>query len=183
MKAYIARKILQVLLTLFAIVTTLFILFHVLPIDTTDRAISPALDKTSRQRLERAFGLNKPLYVQYVFYLKNMVTFEWGNSFSSSKKVFDILQVRFWYTIILMGTGLCLTLVIGTGLGMIMAWRVNKPSGTTGTLSAIVIQSMPPFVIALLLLMILSCRLDLFTLANHYLDNLPSGHTFANHTQ
>ena len=162
MKEYIVRKILRTLLTLFAIVTTLFILFHVLPIDTTGRVISEALDEASRHRLEQAFGLNRPLYVQYVFYLKNMVTFEWGNSFSSSKKVFDILQVRFWNTIILMGAGLCLTLVIGTGLGMIMAWRVNRPSGTAGTLSAIVIQSMPPFVIALLLLMVLSYRLDLF---------------------
>ena len=162
MKAYIVRKILHTLLTLFAIVTTLFILFHVLPTNTTDRVISEALDEASKHRLEQAFGLNKPLYVQYVFYLKNMLTFEWGNSFSSSKKVFDILQVRFWNTIILMGAGLCLTLVIGTGLGMIMAWRVNRPSGIAGTLSAIFIQSMPPFVIALLLLMVLSYRLDIF---------------------
>ena len=162
MKEYIVRKILHNLLTLFAIVTAVFILFHVLAINTTDRIISQALDEASRNRLQQAFGLNKPLYVQYVFYLKNMVTFEWGNSFSSSKKVFDILKVRFWNTIILMGAGLCLTLVIGTGLGMIMAWRVNKPSGIVGTLSAIVIQSMPPFVIALLLLMVLSYRLDLF---------------------
>ena len=162
MKAYIVRKILHTLLTLFAIATTLFILFHVLPTNTTDRVISEALDEASKHRLEQAFGLNKPLSVQYVFYLKNMLTFEWGNSFSSSKKVFDILQVRFWNTIILMGAGLCLTLVIGTGLGMIMAWRVNRPSGIAGTLSAIFIQSMPPFVIALLLLMVLSYRLDIF---------------------
>jgi peptide/nickel transport system permease protein len=175
MKAYIARKILHALLALFAIVTTLFILFHVLPIDTTERVISPALDEASRNRLKQAFGLNKPLYIQYFFYLKNMVTFEWGNSFSSSKKVFDILQVRFWNTIILMGTGLCLTLVIGTGLGMIMAWRVNRPSGTVGTLSAIFIQSTPPFVIALLLLMVLSYRLDLFPTGGMHTPGITSG--------
>ena len=162
MKEYIVRKILHTLLTLFAIVTTLFILFRVLPLDTTDRVISQALDEASRHRLMQAFGLNEPLHIQYVFYLKNMVTLRWGHSFSSSKKVFDILQDRFWNTIILMGAGLCLTLMIGTGLGMIMAWRVNKPSGMAGTLSAIVIQSTPPFVIALLLLMVLSYRLDLF---------------------
>jgi peptide/nickel transport system permease protein len=162
MKEYIVRKILHTLIVLFAIVTTLFILFRVLPIDTTGRVVSQALDEASQHRLKQAFGLEKPLYVQYVLYLKNLVTFEWGHSFSSSKKVFDILQGRFWNTIILMGAGLCLTLVIGTGLGMIMAWRVNRPSGMAGTLSAIVIQSMPPFVIALLLLMVLSYRLDLF---------------------
>ncbi len=89
--------------------------------------------------------------------------------------MFDILQVRFWNTIILMGTGLCLTLVIGTGLGMIMAWRVNKPSSTAGTLSAIVVQSMPPFVIALLLLMILSYRLDLFPTGGMYTPGITPG--------
>ena len=175
MKEYIVRKILHNLLTLFAIVTTLFILFHVLPINTTERVISQALDETSRHRLEQAFGLNKPMYVQYLFYLRNMVTFEWGHSFSSSKKVFDILQDRFWNTIILMGAGLCLTLVIGTGLGMIMAWRVNRPSGRAGTLSAIIIQSMPPFVIALLLLMILSYRLDLFPTGGMHTPGITPG--------
>ena len=90
MKAYIVSKILHPFVTVFSIVTTLFILFHVLPINSTERVISQALDETSRHRLEQAFGLNKPMYVQYLFYLRNMVTFEWGHSFSSSKKVFDI---------------------------------------------------------------------------------------------
>lgn len=175
MKEYIVRKILHTLLTLFAIVTTLFILFRVLPIDTTDRVISQALDEAPRHRLKQAFGLNKPLYVQYVFYLRNMVTFEWGHSFSSSKKVFDILQNHFWNTIILMGAGLCLTLVIGAGLGMIMAWRMNRPSGMAGTLSAIVIQSMPPFVIALLLLMVLSYRIDLFPTGGMHTPGITPG--------
>ena len=162
MKEYIVRKILHSLLTLFAIVTTLFMLFHVLPIDNPEWFISHALDETSRHRLKLAFGLHEAMYVQYVFYLRNMITFEWGHSFSSSKKVFDILLDRFWNTIILMGAGLCLTLVIGTGLGMMMAWRVNRPSGIAGTLCAIILQSTPPFVIALLLLMALSYGLDLF---------------------
>jgi peptide/nickel transport system permease protein len=162
MREHIVRKITHAIMTLFAIATTLFILFRVMPGDHPDRVISQALDEASQHRLQQEFGLEKPLHVQYVLYLKNLVTFEWGHSFSSSKKVFDILQGRFWNTIILMGSGLCLTLVIGTGLGMIMAWRVNRPSGMAGTLSAIVIQSMPPFVIALLLLMVLSYRLDLF---------------------
>ena len=108
-------------------------------------------------------------------FLKNMVTFEWGNSFSSSKKVFDILKVRFGNTIILMGTGLGLTLVIGTGLGMVMAWRVDRPSGTVGTLSAIFIQSTPPFVIALLLLMVLSYRIDLFPTGGMHTPGITSG--------
>ena len=117
MREHIVRKIIHALLTLFAIVTTLFILFRVLPIDPTDGVISQALDKALQHRLNQAFGLEEPLYVQYVLYLKNLITFEWGYSFSSSKKVFYILQVRFWNTIVLMGVGLCLTLVIGTGLG------------------------------------------------------------------
>jgi len=52
MKEYIVRKILHTLLTLSVIVTTLFVLFHVLPIDTSDRVISDALDEASRHRLD-----------------------------------------------------------------------------------------------------------------------------------
>lgn len=64
MREYIVRKILYALLTIFAVVTTLFILFHVLPIDTPGRVISEALDEASRQRVEQAFnwpGLRKLL--------------------------------------------------------------------------------------------------------------------------
>jgi peptide/nickel transport system permease protein len=162
MQEYIIRRILYTFVTLFGVATILFFIFRIMPGDPTAQVISPALDEVAQARLKQAYGLDKPLYVQYVLYLKNLVTLEWGRSFTSSRKVFDIMTYRFWNTIFLMGAAMCFVLVIGTGLGMVMAWRRQGPLDIGGTITAMVLQSAPPFVTGLLLLMVLSYRLDLF---------------------
>ena len=149
-------------MTIFGVATILFFIFRIMPGDPTAQVISPALDEVAQARLKQAYGLDKPLYVQYVLYLKNLVILDWGQSFTSSKNVFDIMIYRFWNTIFLMGTAMCFVLVIGTGLGMVMAWRRGSPLDIGGTVTALVFQSAPPFVTGLLLLMVLSYRLDLF---------------------
>ncbi len=162
MREFIVRRMLYTLLTLFAVASILFFIFRMLPGDPTAQVISPALDEVAQARLRQSFGLDKPLFVQYVLYLKNLITLDWGRSFTSAKPVFDILRYRFWNTIFLMGAGMCFTLVVGIGLGMTMAWRRNSPLDIGATLGALILQSAPPFVTGLLFLMILSYRLDLF---------------------
>ncbi len=162
MQEYIIRRILYTLLTLFGVATILFFIFRIMPGDPTAQVISPALDEVAQARLKEAYGLDKPLLVQYVLYLKNLVMLDWGRSFTSSRKVFDIMVYRFWNTIFLMGAAMSFVLVFGTGLGMVMAWRRQGPLDTGSTIVALVFQSAPPFVTGLLLLMVLSYRLDLF---------------------
>ena len=162
MREFIIRRILYTLFTLFAVATILFFIFRMLPGEPTAQIISPALDEAAQARMKAAFGLDKPLYVQYVLYLKNIVTLEWGRSFTTSKKVFDMLSYRFWNTIFLMVAAMCFTLVAGIGLGMIMAWRRSGSFDVGATVGALVLQSAPPFVTGILLLMVLSYRLDIF---------------------
>ncbi len=162
MKEYIARRILYTLLTLFGVATILFFIFRLLPGDPTAQVISPALDAMAQARLKEAYGLDKPLPMQYLLYLKNLVALDWGRSFTSSQPVFDIIWVRFINTIFLMGAAMCFTLVAGVGLGMIMAWKRNSRLDNWGTVVALVFQSAPPFVTGILMLIVMSYRLDLF---------------------
>ncbi len=162
MKEYIVKRILYSLMTLFAVATILFIMFRMMPGDPTAQVISPALDEASQRRMKEAFGLDLPLWQQYFVYLKNLVTFEWGRSFTSSERVFDILVYRLWNTLLLMAAGMVLTFGFGIVLGMLMAWRRNGPLDVGGSLVALIFQSAPPFITGLLLLIVLSYRLDLF---------------------
>jgi peptide/nickel transport system permease protein len=162
MNEYIVKRIFSTLLTFFWVATILFFIFRIMPGDPTAQVISPALDEVSQARLKVAYGLDKPLYIQYGLYLKNLVTLEWGRSFASSKDVFDIMVYRFWNTIFLMSAAMIFALVVGTGLGMIMAWRRQGRIDTSATVIALVFQSAPPFVTGLLLLMVFSYSLDLF---------------------
>jgi peptide/nickel transport system permease protein len=159
---FIIRRIIYTVFTIFAVATILFCIFRIMPGDATAQVISPALDEASQARLKEAFGLDKPLYIQYGLYLKGLVTLEWGRSFTTSKPVFGILKYRFWNTVFLMGAAMSFTLILGTALGMVMAWKRGGPLDVSATVSALVLQSAPPFVTGILFLIVLSYKLDLF---------------------
>lgn len=162
MQEFIIRRIIYTIFTIFAVATILFFIFRIMPGDPTAQVISPALDEASQARLKESFGLDKPLYIQYALYLKGLVTLEWGRSFTTSKPVFDILKYRFWNTVFLMGAAMSFTLILGTALGMVMAWKRGGPLDVSATVSALVLQSAPPFVTGILFLIILSYKLDFF---------------------
>ncbi len=162
MQEFIIRRVIYTIFTIFAVATILFCIFRIMPGDPTAQVISPALDEASQARLKEAFGLDKPLYVQYGLYLKGLVTLEWGRSFTTSKPVFEILKYRFWNTVFLMGAAMSFTLILGTALGMVMAWKRGGPLDVSATVSALVLQSAPPFVTGILFLIVLSYKIDLF---------------------
>ncbi len=162
MQEFIIRRIIYTIFTIFAVATILFCIFRIMPGDPTAQVISPALDEAAQARLKEAFGLDKPVYIQYALYLKGLVTLEWGRSFTTSKPVFEILKYRFWNTVFLMGAAMGFTLLLGTALGMVMAWKRGGPLDVSATVSALVLQSAPPFVTGILFLMILSYKLDIF---------------------
>ncbi|MCP4021039.1 MAG: ABC transporter permease [Desulfobacteraceae bacterium] len=178
MQEYIIRRTLYTLLTIFGVATILFFIFRIMPGDPTAQVISPALDEAAQIRLKQAYGLDKPLYIQYVYYLKNLVTLDWGRSFTTAENVFDILAYRFWNTIFLMGSAMCFVLIVGPGLGMLMAWKRGSLTDNTGTVLGLIFQSAPPFVTGLLLLMILSYRMDLFPTAGMHTPGSAMGKGF-----
>lgn len=168
MSDYILRRFIYTLITIFAVASILFVLFRMLPGEATLQVISPAMDDAVQERMRKAFGLDQPLWIQYFIYLKNLVTLEWGRSFVSAQEVTDILSYRFWNTILLMAAGMCLTLVVGIGFGIVMAWRRNSALDIGGTVVSLVFQAAPPFITGLLLLIVLSYRLGIFPTGGMY---------------
>ena len=165
---YVLRRLIYMLITIFAVASILFIVFRMLPGEATLQVISPAMDEAVQARMKAAFGLDKPLWQQYFIYLKNLVTMEWGRSFVSAQRVTDILEYRFWNTILPMAAGMCMTLVLGISIGMIMAWKRNSAIDIAGTVAGMIFQAAPPFITGLLLLMVLSYRLGLFPTGGMY---------------
>jgi len=173
---YIIRRFVYTLITIVAVATILFILFRMLPGEPTMQVISPAMDPAVQERMKKAFGLNEPIWKQYFIYMKNLITLEWGRSFVSAQEVTSILSYRFWNTILLMAAGMCMTLVLGIGMGIIMAWRRNGAVDLIGTVVGLIFQAAPPFITGLLLLMILSYNMGFFPTGGMYAPgNRPDG--------
>lgn len=176
MKEYIARRSLYSLFTIFAIASILFVMFRLMPGDPTAQVLSPALDEVAQQRMREAFGLDQSVFMQYLIYLKNLLALEWGRSFTSSEPVYDILAYRFWNTMLLMVAGLLFSFAIGIALGIWMGWHRGGKLDIWATVGSLMMQSAPPFITGMLLLIVLSYRLDLFPTGGMYSPgNRPDG--------
>lgn len=159
---YIAGRTVRILLTLFLVLTVLFVLFRLIPGDPFASVLSRGMTEETVNRLRAQYGLNKPLYVQYVLYLKNMALFQFGQSFISSEPVWSILKYRLVNTLYLMFTSITLTYLIAYYAGVFMAWNRGKSSDTAGMITAVLGQGIPPFVTGVLFIMVFSLTLGIF---------------------
>jgi peptide/nickel transport system permease protein len=162
MTAYLFRRFVAALFTLVGVAVILFFLFRLMPGDPTAQVISPALDEAAQSRLRQAFGLDLPMWQQFLIYLKNMATLEWGRSFTSGQPVADLLGLWLVNTVLLMTVGLVLAIACGMVLGIFMAARRGGALDHGATIVGLVFQASPPFVVGLLLLIAFSYRLELF---------------------
>lgn len=178
MITYLLRRLVSALFTLLGVAIILFILFRLMPGDPTAQVISPALDEAAQNRLKQAFGLDQPLWRQFLLYLQNMATFEWGRSFTSGQPVAELLGLWLVNTLLLMSAGLALAIALGVVLGIFMAARRGGALDHSATVVGLVFQASPPFVIGLLLLIGFSYQLDLFPSGGMFTPGANPGSTW-----
>lgn len=166
---YIIKRVAQLILTLWIVATLMFILFRLSPADPTATVISPALDAEVQQEMARQFGLNQPLWIQYLKYLQSAATFDFGQSFFQQRTVRVILADRVTNTFALMSVAVFFALSLGTGLGAFAAWRRGSNFEKSVFISAIIFRSIPSFLLGLLFLYLFSFELNWFPIG-HMVD-------------
>ncbi|WP_438479615.1 ABC transporter permease [Oleiharenicola lentus] len=121
---FIARRLLQVIPVLFVIITATFFMVHFMPGGpfTSEKAIPPEI----MRNIEAHYGLDQPLWKQYVTYLGNIFTGDFGPSFKySNRTVTEIIGAKLPVSLELGGLSLLIALVIGLTLGTLAAVRRN----------------------------------------------------------
>ena len=147
---YIIKRLCYSLITLWLIATITFALIHCLPGDpfASEKAIPPRI----KALLMKKYGLDKPIYVQYGIYLKNLVQGNLGMSMRTrGRKVSDIIATHFPYSLDIGLKALCFGIVFGLIMGSIAALNRAKKWDTLSMLLAIFGVSVPSFIIAGLL--------------------------------
>ena len=152
---YLGSKLAQVLITLLAVVTFNFILFHVLPGDPIRlQARAGNLQPADIERLKELYGLDQPLIVQYLVYLRDLVTGNLGLSFTYHQPVVDILEQRMVNTLQLLTLATVLVIVIGIGAGVVAAARRGSRTDAGTVASSLLFWSLPTFWTGLVLIFI-----------------------------
>jgi peptide/nickel transport system permease protein len=175
MRRYIARRIVQNLFILWALVTVMFFLFRLIPGDPTSTVISGELTESARQRLLEAWGLDRPLHVQYIVYLRNLLSGDFGLSFYHQAPVWDTLAEKVVNTLILMIPATLLGTLAGALIGVAFGWWRGSWAERLGVLVPPIIRGMPVFWLGVLLLMVFSYTWGLFPHAGMRSLGAPSG--------
>ncbi len=166
MTAHAARTLLQYGLVLLVAVVLNFALPRLAPGNPVDYLLPPeqagSLTPEQRERVLSQYGLDEPVSVQFREYLAGLVRGDLLYSIRYGRPVGELLVERVGWSALLIGGGAVLSTVIGTLLGFWSAWRRGR-AGDVRTLSAVMlIDSMPPFFVGMLLILLFSVQLGLF---------------------
>lgn len=159
---YISRRLLQIVIIFFVILTVLFMVFRLAPGDPISRMVDPDMTPEDAALLISQLGLDQPLHVQYLYYVKNFFLGHFGDSFHYGQPVLDIIKLRLPNTILLFTTSIILSALVGVFLGKIASWHKGEKIDTGMTIGALVTHTLFLPWLALLLIWIFAYKLGWF---------------------
>jgi ABC-type dipeptide/oligopeptide/nickel transport system permease component len=158
MAQYIARRLLMVIPTLIAISLITFIIMHATPGSPMQPRAPQAnpLPPAAQEALAKKYGLDKPLWQQYLHYLRNIFTLDFGFSYQyQTREVRDIMATTLPVSLHLGVMAMALAILIGIPLGVIAAINQNGPVDYLCSFIATLGVAVPNFILALFLIVLL----------------------------
>ena len=128
------------------------------------RMVDPTMTPEDAGHLIQQLGLDQPLYVQYLYYLKNFFTGNFGVSFHYGRPVIDIIWNRLPNTIILFTTSIILSSLVGIFLGKIASWHKGEKTDTWLTIGALICHTVFLPWLALIMIWVLAYKVGWFPL-------------------
>ncbi len=181
---YLVRRIGVFLFTIWASTTIMFVIPRLAPGDPVQSMItrmqaqgghvegSAKLVAAWRER----FGLDDPLYVQYLSYLKSMITFDFGYSLSQFPvEVGTMIGRSLPWTLGLLTVATVLSFLIGTVIGALMAWRRTPRLLRAMLPFSLTFTAIPFYILGIVLIYVFVFNLGLFPVSGGYRSNLEPG--------
>lgn len=162
MTAYLARRLLVTIPTLFGVSVLVFLTLQLTPGDPAQIMLGPKATEASLQALRHELGLDRALPVQYVRWLGGVVSGDWGRSIQLKAAVLPLVWGRFKATLLLSGVAMFLAATTGVLLGVLSAVRSGSLADRASIATSLVGYSLPPFYLGLLLQVAFGLRLAWF---------------------
>lgn len=192
MATYLLRRLVLMLPTFIGITLITFTLINLAPGGPIEQAVqkirfsgadggggSGAMSNTSTElgvseevleALKKQYGFDKPLHIRYLLWIKNILTFNFGESFTYQVPVVELLKERIPISLQFGLTSLILTYLVCIPLGILKALKVDSTFDFTSSFILIVLYSIPPLALGMILIVFLSGQMDLFPLGGIYSD-------------
>jgi ABC-type dipeptide/oligopeptide/nickel transport system permease component len=161
MTRYIIRRLIQAVPTIILVTVMVFLMLHLTPGDPAevflgDQHSTPEMLENVRETM----GLNRPLHIQYLDYMWRALQGDLGRSLQNNIPVATQIMLRLPWTVELAISALCLTMVLGIGLGLVAALRHNTIIDTVAMTVAMLGISMPVYWTSILLIILFAVHLQ-----------------------
>lgn len=166
--AYLTRRLGYMVFTLWISVTVVFFLFRLLPGDPVAVLVNPLSPPEVKAQVMQSLGLDRPLPVQYLIYLGQLIRGDLGTSFMQRTAVAAIIKEAFGHTLILVVTTFVLAYGLGGMVGILLAWRRGTWYESLISFVALFFRGAPTFWVGVLLTIFLGIKLDWFPIGGMF---------------
>lgn len=118
---YLVKRLLLIPVTLLGIFTIAFLLLYIVPGDPVSTIVGEKANQETIQAIREELGLNKPVYVQYIDYIKKGIQGDFGRSFVRNEPVSPAIMERFGATMELAVASILIAVIIGVPIGVVSA--------------------------------------------------------------
>jgi peptide/nickel transport system permease protein len=176
MRDYIARRLVYTVFIAWGVFTITFFLLRMGPSSPADRYLATMAAKGGDVEnivtvIEARQGLDKPLYIQYIDYISNLLHGDWGWSFSTSMPVIELLKIHWVYSFQLIFLSMIFAALLGILIGMYSAVKQYTPADYLATFFSFIGISIPNFWLGIMLILLFSVKLGFFK--TYYDTSLP----------
>jgi len=165
MKVFLLKRFGFAVFTMFFVVTIVFFLFRSGEADPAAIMLPPDATPKDMEILTKNFGLDKPLPIQYLNFLKNALKGDFGKSFRYNEPAAKVLFERFPASLQLGITAFLFSAIIGLAIGILSAVKRDGWVDRIGRFLALGGMSIPPFWLAVMLMLLFSVTLGWFPVA------------------
>jgi peptide/nickel transport system permease protein len=179
---FVARRIALAVVVVVGVIVVTFVVVHVVPGDPAATWAGPHASAAQIARARSYLGLDRPLAVQLLSYLRGIAAGNWGISIHTHRSVLSDLMTAAPASLELVIAALVLAIIVGIPLGLISARRPGRPSDQLIRAGSIVGISMPIFWMALILQLVFSQQLKWLPAAGEYSPSLLFTHPLVRRT-
>jgi len=164
LRTYLLKRTIYSFALLLFVLALNFAIFDLMPGDPTALFANQARlgGVETAKAMEELWGLNQPLHVRFVVYMRNMLTGQFGISYISLTPIAEEVVDRLLNTFLLVGVSTIFSIIIGVVLGVIAAYKRGSISDSLLVLSSLTTYSVPSFWLGTILLLVFSYRLKWF---------------------
>jgi peptide/nickel transport system permease protein len=159
MAHYIVKRLGMMVLLLIGMTFIVFGSLYLAPGDPAQMVAGASATEADIQAVRISLGLDKPFFVQYGIYMKNLLTFNLGMSYITRQPIAQEIATRLPYTINLASAAIILSVLVGIPLGIVTAIKRDTLIDNLLTTSSLVGISIPNFWLGVMLMLVFSVRL------------------------